>query len=346
MPDPLISLFVAFLITGILLWLFWPDRGVFWRWQRTGELTERVRREDALKHIHQCEIHGEKPSVKSLAGALNITPNEVAQVLTNLETYKLLVADGADFKLTPAGRDYALRIIRAHRLYERYLADESGFEEQEWHVQAERYEHQLTPEETEALAARLGNPTHDPHGDPIPTASGYMVYPDGRAPLTTLGTDKPARIVHLEDEPETVYAQLVAEGLHVGQEVRLIESSPQRVRFWAAGDEHLLAPVVAANIGVVPLPEELREDEIPGEPLSSLKLGQIGRVVKISPRIRGAERRRLMDLGILPDTMIEMEMSSAGGDPIAYRIRGALLALRKSQADLIHVCLESDECLE
>jgi DtxR family Mn-dependent transcriptional regulator len=346
MPDPLISLFVAFLITAIFLWLFWPDRGVIWRWQQTRELTERVRREDALKHIHQCEIHGEKPSVKSLAGALNITPNEVAQVLTNLEAYELLAADGAEFKLTPAGRDYALRIIRAHRLYERYLADESGFEEQEWHVQAERYEHRLTPDETEALAARLGNPTHDPHGDPIPTASGHMVYPDGRAPLTTLALDKPARIVHLEDEPEMVYAQLVAEGLHVGQKVRLIESSPQRVRFWAAGDEHLLAPVVAANVGVVPIPEELRDDEIPGEPLSSLKPGQIAQVVKIAPRIRGAERRRLMDLGILPGTTIEVEMRSAGGDPTAYRIRGALLALRKSQADLIHVYLEGNESQE
>lgn len=346
MFDPLISLIVAAIITIVTLWLFRPDRGWFWRWQRSREMTGRVLREDALKHIHQCEIHGDRPSVKSLAGALNISPNAVAQVLTDLESHALLATDGADLRLTPDGRDYALRIIRAHRLYERYLADESGFDEQEWHTRAERFEHQLTPAETEALAARLGNPTHDPHGDPIPTASGHMVYPDERTPLTALSLDEPARIVHLEDEPEAVYAQLVAEGLHVGQEIRLIESSPQRVRFWAGGDEHLLAPVLAANIGVVPLPKEPRDEEIPGVPLSTLEPGQRGRVIKISPRIRGAERRRLMDLGILPDTLIEVEMFSAGGDPMAYRIRGAMLALRKSQANLINVCPEDETCLE
>jgi DtxR family Mn-dependent transcriptional regulator len=346
MPNPLISLSIAALIALIALWFFWPDRGLFWRWQRGRELTERVLREDALKHIHQCEIHSDKPSLKSLAGALNVSVDAAAQVLASLETHELLVMDGASFRLTPSGRDYALRIIRAHRLYERYLADESGFEEQEWHTQAERFEHQLTPAETEALAVRLGNPTHDPHGDPIPTADGRLVYPDGRTPLTALALDKPVRIVHLEDEPEAVYAQLVAEGLHVGQEIRLIESSPQRVRFWAGGDEHLLAPVVAANIGVIPVPEAPREEEIPGEPLSNLKPGQVGRVIKISPRIRGVERRRMMDLGILPDTLVEVAMKSAGGDPVAYRIRGAMLALRKSQTDLIFVCPEDGQCLE
>ncbi|HBY07262.1 MAG TPA: hypothetical protein DEH22_05555 [Chloroflexi bacterium] len=343
MPDPLISLIVAAIISALLAWLFWPASGLFWRWQRTRELTERVLREDALKHIHQCEIHGDKPSIKSLVGALKISPEEVTQVLTGLEAHELLSTDGTHFRLTPAGRDYALRIIRAHRLYERYLAEESGFDEQEWHTRAERYEHQLTPAETEALAAHLGNPTHDPHGDPIPTADGVVVYPDERTSLTDLALDQTARIVHLEDEPEAVYAQLVAEGLHVGQEIRLIEASPQRLRFWAGGDEHLLAPVVAANISVIPVSEAPREEEILGEPLSNLKPGEMGRVVKISPRIRGTERRRMMDLGILPGTLIEVEMSSASGNPVAYRIRGALLALRKSQADLISVCPEESK---
>ena len=346
MPDPLTSLIFAAIFVAIALWFFWPDRGLFWRWQRTREFTDRVLREDALKHIHQCEIHGDKPSLKSLAGALNTSSDTASQVLTSLEAHELLVTEGVSFRLTPAGRDYALRIIRAHRLYESFLADESGFDEAEWHTRAERYEHQLTPAETEALAARLGNPTHDPHGDPIPTADGRMVYPDERTPLTALALDIPARIVHLEDEPEAVYAQLVAEGLHLGQEIRLIESSPQRVRFWAGGDEHLLAPVLAANISVIPIPEMPPEDEIPGEPLSNLKPGQVGRVIKISPRIRGAERRRMMDLGILPDTLIEVAMKSAGGDPVAYRIRGAMLALRKSQAELIFVCPDDGECLE
>lgn len=247
MPNPLISLMIAAALTAIILWFFWPDRGLFWRWQRANEMTERVISEDALKHIHQCEIHNRQASVQSLAGALDRTPNEVAGILDRLVTNEYLVFDGDQFILTPSGKDYALRIIRAHRLLERYLADATGFEENEWHDRAERLEHNLSQEEIDQLAARLGNPTHDPHGDPIPTHRGEMVYSD-RTPLDNLAYGDLARIVHLEDEPEAVYAQIVAEGLHVGQIVRMIESTQTRVRFWAGEDEHLLAQIGRAHV--------------------------------------------------------------------------------------------------
>ena len=87
---------------------------------------------------------------------------------------------------------------------------------------------------------------------PSPTPRGNFVYHGGQ-PLTALPLDTPVRIVHIEDEPETVYAQLVAEGFYPGMEVRLLEMSPTRVRFWANGDEHLLAPLMAANISVRPV---------------------------------------------------------------------------------------------
>ena len=71
--------------------------------------------------------------------------------------------------------------------------------------------------------------------------------------------------------------------------------------------------------------------------LSELRTRERGRVVSVSPRCRGAERRRLMDLGIVPETMIEVEMRSPVGDPTAYRIRETLVALRKEQAAVINV---------
>ncbi len=123
-------------------------------------------------------------------------------------------------------------------------------------------------------------------------------------------------------------------------EMRLTEISSQRLRFWAGGEEHILAPVVAANISVVPLPKEqvtTAAAAIPGQPLTNLNLGQTGQVVNISPLCRGQERRRLMDLGILPGTAITAEMRSPSGDPTAYLIRGALIALRREQANLINI---------
>lgn len=339
MPDSTISLIITLVILVAGWVVFQPERGWFWQWQRGQKLSTKVLQEDALKHIHQCETHGDKPSINSIAGALKVSPDEVAKVINNLEAHDLLHFEGGDIHLTPAGREYALRMIRAHRLYERYLADETGYEETEWHDRAERFEHTLTTESTNQLAAHLGNPTYDPHGDPIPTASGQMIEPQ-RILLTNLKFDKPARIVHLEDEPETVYAQIVAEGLHVGQMVRLIESSPQRVRFWADGDEHVVAPIVAANITVAEMSEAPQQAQVRGEALSTLQPGESGKVVQLSYRIRGAERRRLMDLGVLPGTLVANEMSSAAGDPSAYRIREAVIALRKSQADMILIAKE------
>jgi DtxR family Mn-dependent transcriptional regulator len=337
MTTPLVSLLIAAALTALGLWLFWPESGLFWRWQRSRQMTERVLREDALKHICQSELDGEKPTAASLAGALEVSGGEAARVVADLQGRELLELRGSDLHLTAAGRDYALRIIRAHRLYERYLAEESGYAEAEWHTRAHEREHQLSSEEVTALAARLGNPAYDPHGDPIPTADGLIHTAENAIPLASLEPGKPARIAHLEDEPETIYAQLVAVGLHVGQEVRLLEATPQRIRFWAAGDEHVLAPILAASVSVIPMPEIVTETP-PGEPLTMLKPGQEAQVVHLSPRIRGVERRRLMDLGLLPGSTIAAEMTSASGDPTAYRVRGALIALRKNQTDQIYVC--------
>jgi DtxR family Mn-dependent transcriptional regulator len=298
--------------------------------------TERILSEDALKHVYKCEQNGRRPTVQSIAGVLQITLDEASHLITKMATYRLLHMEGEEFHLSAEGKEYALHIIRAHRLWERYLADETGFAEAEWHDLADRHEHNLSPAETEALAIKLGHPTHDPHGDPIPTAGGKMV-PHGGQPLTTLAVGDSARIVHIEDEPAVVFAQLVAEGLYPGMEVHLTEISPQRIRFWREGNEHILAPIVATNISVSPLPEEQVPEIGPREHLSDLKPGESCKVVSISPACRGAERRRFMDLGILSRTIIKAELVSPSGDPTAYRIRGALIGLRKEQANLINI---------
>jgi DtxR family Mn-dependent transcriptional regulator len=336
MFDPLVSLLVATLVMACLLALFWPERGFFWRWQQAQQLTQRVLIEDALKHIYTFQMQGHCPTVESIGGALNITTNQAADLLSQMEGRGLLQRDEGKLCLTSRGREYALQIIRAHRLWERYLADKTGFTQAEWHDHAHRYEHKLSRDEIDALEAELGYPTHDPHGDPIPTANGEVVSHGGR-PLIEMPLHEMLRIVHLEDEPGAVYAQLVAEGLHPGMPVQLLEISPQRVQFWADGDEHLLAPIVAANISVIPLPKTQEVEASPGERLSSLGPGARGTVVRISHACRDAERRRLMDLGVLPGTLIQAEMISPSGDPTAYRVRDALIALRREQADLIYI---------
>jgi DtxR family Mn-dependent transcriptional regulator len=336
MPEPLIAILIAAALTIFAWLLFRPQEGLVPRWRKARQITNRVLLEDALKHIQRCERHGDKPSLQSIAGALDISLNQAAQIANELQGMELIILENGEFQLTPAGREYALRIIRAHRLWEEYLAERTGFEESEWHDQAETYEHLLSPEQTIKLAQQLGNPVYDPHGDPIPGPSGQFKHHSGQ-PLIAMELDTPLRIVHIEDEPEEIYAQLIAEGISPGMFARLTENSPQRVCFWIGDEEHVLAPIVAANVSVISIPEQKIEQAQSGIPLDNLHPGEAGQVVALSPRLRGADRRRMMDLGILPGTTIEVEMTSPSGDPTAYKVRGALIALRKEQARLIEV---------
>ena len=340
-PDPFLLLMGAAMVVLVLALFFWPRWGLRHNRRRIKRANRRIYVEDALKHIHKAEAKGRRPTLESIAGAVGISLDSAAELLGGMQADGLVTDRDGTPCLTEAGRDAALHIIRAHRLWERYLAEETGYEEADWHGRAEEREHDLTPDELDALAARLGNPTHDPHGDPIPPAGGVL-EPHGGLPLATLAADQAGLIVHLEDEPEIVYAQLAAEGLAPGQVVRNLTVAPDRVHFWTNGDEHVLAPVLAANIFVRPLEAPEAETSLSHtRPLSALTLGETARVVALAAGLRGQERRRLLDLGLLPGTEVTAELRSPSGDPIAYRIRGATIALRAEQAR--HIRVEDDE---
>jgi DtxR family Mn-dependent transcriptional regulator len=324
------------IIGGSLLFLlFLPQQGLLSRLRRSRQYTQRIQIEDALKHIHGCELDARQATVQSIAGVLQASDNHVTDLLTKMEAAGLLNFEDGQLRLSPKGKRSALHILRAHRLWERYLADETGFSEFEWHDLAEKREHFLTEEEIDLLSEQLGHPTHDPHGDPIPNAMGEFVSHGGK-PLPSFDVGESLRIVHIEDEPGVIYAQLVAVGIYPGMRAQIIEKSRERIRFWAEGDEHVLAPIVAHNLSVIPELEELGDEAtVPCQTLACLDPGERGIVIGISPACRGAERRRLLDLGVLRGANVQAEYRSPSGDPTAYRIREALIALRREQAEYI-----------
>ncbi len=334
-PDPRAALLVFAALCAVLAFLVWPRYGLVPRVVRLLRMTERIRLEDALKHLYHSEQVGRISTIESVAGALEIGRGHALRVVERLGELDLAQSDAGAVALTPAGRRYALRIIRTHRLWERYLADRTGVAPAEWHDQAERQEHALSPREAEALASRMGNPPYDPHGDPIPSATGELPARSGE-PLTALSPGTAAAIVHLEDEPREVFERLLGEGLMPGVELRLLEAGSREVRFRMEGREHTLPAVVAGNITV----ERRPGAEVTGEvhrTLADLAPGEAGRVIRIAPSCQGPQRRRLLDLGVVPGTVVTAEFSSAGGDPVAYRIRGALIALRRSQAAQVQI---------
>lgn len=339
-PDPLIALLVGVaLLVGAAL-LVWPKGGLLGRSRRIRQVSARVLREDVLKQLCTAELEGDRLTTRSIAGALEIGVDQAAEVLADLERRQLVVFEGPIPRLTQNGKEYGLQMVRIHRLWELYLADTTGLQEAEWHTRADLLEHTVTGAEISELSRALGNPLHDPHGDPIPTEEGELVTRE-TVPLPEAPVDRPVRIAHIEDEPTVVYRQIVAESLSPGTIVRVLEKDSQRIRFWAEGSERVLAPSLANNVGVVPVPAkhaaDVERELVDSSRLSLLRTGDRARVIGISRACRGPERRRLMDLGFVPGTEVEVAMVSPSLDPTAYLVRGTLIALRREQAGWIRV---------
>jgi DtxR family Mn-dependent transcriptional regulator len=330
-----VLLVAVFLLVGIL---FWPHIGLLAVWRQHYHSVQRALAEDALKHLHTCEWRGHTATLDSLAGALRLLPRVAVALVRRMETEGWLRTSEDGLRLTPEGVHAALAVIRAHRLWERYLADEARMPLADIHAEAEHREHDRAPEKVQALDAALGYPATDPHGDPIPTADGQLVNPLTQ-PLTDWPVNTPARIVHLEDEPAVIFSQIAAEGLCPGLVVRVIEANAQRVLLSDGERVHTLAPIVAANIFVAPDgPEHPRATQN----LTALRSGQRATVCQLDESLQGFTRRRLLDLGLTPGVSISAELPSLFNDPVAYRVRGTLIALRREQAEQVLIEIDSE----
>lgn len=321
---------------GLFLFFAGALAMVAYRWWGHWQAARRREQvEDALKFLLECEHQGRHATPESLAGALGLRLRRVVALVDRMSEQGLLQVRGRELHLTPEGERWALHVLRAHRLWERYLADEARLPLERIHREANRREHGMTPEELDRLAASLGYPTHDPHGDPIPSPQSGLPQEEG-VPLTQWPPDTPGVVVHLEDEPPVAYAQLLAEGVHLGQTLRVLEVTPERLLISDGEREIRLAPAVAANVSVAPLPAPSGPPP-DALPLSQLPDGQEAEVVAIDPAVQGFTRRRLLDLGLTPGAKVRPELRPFFGDPRAYHVRGTLIALRNDQAERIWV---------
>ncbi|MDF0714558.1 FeoA domain-containing protein [Muricauda sp. 334s03] len=335
MEHPILALGLGLLVIVVLAWAFWPKKGLFARMGKVRNSSRRVLLEDTLKYLFDCEYKGNTCDLNSVAGNLNISADQMARLLAHLRDMGLVVFQEQNIRLTDTGKSYALRIVRVHRIWERFLADETGVEQMDWHGEADIREHQLSMEDANRIAARIGNPAFDPHGDPIPTKDGKIPPFSGKT-LNSLKEGEVAQIVHIEDEPHYIFEQLSAQGLYPGMQVYLLDVQEGKVTFAADGNECVLTPLFASAITVQPLPKAKPIQE-GYQTLSDLEVDETATVVGISSYCRGLQRRRLMDFGIVPGNTITAEIQSASGDPVGYRILGTTIAIRKNQADLIFI---------
>jgi DtxR family Mn-dependent transcriptional regulator len=329
----LVPIIVVIILGAVSLFL--PTYGVLARIAAWREIRQREMVEDALKHLLDREQQGRHATPQSLAGTLNLSLGNATKLIARMESQNLIESRGNEIHLTPEGERWALHVVRAHRLWERYLADEARMPLEKIHGEAHRREHSLTDAELDALDAAMGYPTHDPHGDPIPSREGKFASQQA-VPLTAWQAEGPMRITHIEDEPAIAYEQILAAGLRLGQVIRIIEKTPARYILTDGESEYRLAPSVATNVNVAPLSEI--ETALKGAiPLHALTDAQKGEIVALDEGVQGFTRRRFLDLGLTPGTQIYPELQNFFGDPRAYRVRGTLIALRKDQASMILV---------
>jgi DtxR family transcriptional regulator, Mn-dependent transcriptional regulator len=210
----------------------------------TSTLTAAV--EDYLKAIFVLEERsGGAASTNALASRLEVSAPSVTGMVKKLARLELVVYDRyRGVRLTDAGRGAALEIVRHHRLLELFLVEEFGMPWDAVDAEADRLEHVLSEEVEQRIAARLGEPTRDPHGDPIPTRDGSLLDVTTVA-LRELAVGDSGTIARISDSSPGALRELarLGVGLHSPVElVRRLQGGRLRVRF---GDS---AATVSADV--------------------------------------------------------------------------------------------------
>src|SRR5215475_1415928 len=188
------------------------------------ELTAAV--QDYAKAIYTLESRDGAASTTDLAALLEVRPASVSGMLRKLSTLGLVEHERyRGVRLTERGRKVALEVIRHHRLVELFLVESLGMTWDEVHDEAEVLEHALSEELEELIAAKLGNPTVDPHGDPIPSRELELAETSSQA-LSDLDPGDVATLVRISDSDPEMLRFLGERGIVPGTKLELVDRQP------------------------------------------------------------------------------------------------------------------------
>ncbi len=183
--------------------------------------------EDYVKVIYGFTEWQDKPITSSqLAQRLGVANSSVSEMVRKLKDQGLV--DHKPYSaitLTDSGVRLALSMVRRHRLIETYLVQELGYSWDEVHDEAELLEHAVSDTFIERMAAKLGNPQRDPHGDPIPAADGTVQLPEAHL-LGELDPGHTGRITRISDENPDLLRYLSAEEIDLDAEVEVVGRKP------------------------------------------------------------------------------------------------------------------------
>lgn len=185
-------------------------------------------------------------STQALADRMEIKPASVTGMLKKLAELGLVEYEAyRGVRLTEAGYQVALEVLRHHRLLEAYLHQALGYGWEEVHAEAERLEHHISEDFEARIAEWLGHPSHDPHGDPIPTVELQLPQDAPTKPLAALAAGERGRVARVFTQDHDTLNLLAHLHLHPGVAIQVLERSGEGVRIalWQEGlNERFLLP--------------------------------------------------------------------------------------------------------
>jgi DtxR family Mn-dependent transcriptional regulator len=208
--------------------------------------------EDYAKAIYTLQLQERTVSTTALAERLGVTPASASGMVKRLNGLGLVSHEPyRGVVLTRAGERVALEVLRHHRLLELYLTQSLGMSWDRVHAEAEILEHVLSEDVEALIAAKLGHPTRDPHGDPIPTAD-LQIDEVQSVPLQTLEPGARGTFVRVSDSDPEMLRYLADRGIAVGAGFEVVDKQPFDgplfVRF--GDDTHALGGALARAMRV------------------------------------------------------------------------------------------------
>lgn len=184
--------------------------------------------EDYLKTIYDLTASNDRATTNQIAERMEVTPASVTNMVQKLALTEPPLLDyrkHRGVKLTPEGEKVALEIIRHHRLLEMFLHQTLGYSWDEVHEEADRLEHVISEELEERIATSLGDPLHDPHGDPIPTRELHLPL-TSEVPLSQIRPPQVAEVRRVRDGDPELLRYLSEMGIKPQARLEIIEYSP------------------------------------------------------------------------------------------------------------------------
>lgn len=316
-----------------------------------------------LVKIKRLEDEVNPVPLSYLADSLSISPVSVNEMCRKMQDQNLIEYQpykGAS--LTAEGNREALQILRRHRLWEVFLVEKLNFSFSQAHQIADELEHATSNELAERLNTYLGNPAVNPEGKEIPMGDGTIAEISTRALSSFSIGDR--GICLLKEVDEGVRDYLIQTGCPSGREFEVAGKTDQMLLLLVNGKYISIGRQIADNLMVIEMSDNDqngKDSEPPGvnsnnneeivrmeitektnveqQTLDKMKIGQKGTVVSVGGK--GPIKQRMMDMGLVPGSEVEVIRVAPLGDPIEVNLKGYNLSLRRAEAKAVQVEVKS-----